>query len=910
MHCSVRTRAGAFTVGALLVLTWLSAFPAHSDAQSIDPTFSTWGHNGAATIGGAFVAHAVQPDGKVVLVGTSGNNMFVARRLWNGNPDPSFGVGGYASITGPGLRPAVPRSVAIQKDGRIAVAGHLDGVRSEFMIARINSDGTMDYTFGGGGWRIVAIGTDSDIAEKVLVQPDGKIVAAGRAYVGGDWDFGVVRVNADGTSDPTFNGTGMQVIGFGGDDYCWDAALQTDGKLVLVGEHDGTINNDFAVCRLNADGQLDATFDGDGKTSTGFGNLTDAARAVAIQPDGKIVAAGFGGIARYMPDGSLDPAFDQDGKVDLPQLYVKYVKDLVVRPDGKILMAGDGDVGGADFYDFRIICLNSDGSPNPGLGHFLGTSDDIPDPPSMTVLPEGRLVAMQPLGSGCYLYRFTQDLFNDADGYQMVGFDEPSFPVGSNESANGMAIQPDGKILLAGEVGYNTSNEAALVRLLPDGTMDDFFGSWGRAHLSLGIPNSGRGVAVQTDGKIVMAGYTATNTNFTVARFTSSGTLDPSFGIGGINIVDFAGGADYGFAVAVAPDGKIVVVGPVWNGSQYVFGIARFTTSGGLDNTFDTDGKRTVQLSPGVTNWATAVVVQSDGRIVVGGFVGTDFGLVRLNLDGSLDGTFGGGGLVVTDMGGNDYLYGLAFGGGGSIYAAGTREVSGHSVFAMAQFNANGTLPGTCSRGQPCNHWPSGKAYVDWGTGVSGSAFAIATRGDGQVAVVGCVGNDLALCQLSVTSTTPTFKTLFQVPPGDFCASAVSFVEPDRIMVGGSEIYAGDHNMTAMRFVTTQDATAGVEDGPGESSAGAQLGPPYPNPTSHQSSFAIDLPQAGRVRLAVYDVAGRLVRTLVDGVLPSGRHVHVWDGLDEQGMPVKGGVYLARLSAGASRAQRSIIVLR
>src|SRR5262249_25103563 len=149
--------------------------------------------------------------------------------------------------------------------------------------------GSADPTFGDQGWVQAYPSTDADVAEKVLVQPDGKIIAAGRSYDGGDWGFSVIRMNPNGSLDTSFGGNGHKIIGFGGDDKCWDAALQADGKLVLVGENDGTVDNDFAVCRLDVNGQLDHSFDGDGTLTTGFGHLDDAAFGVDIQNDGRIV---------------------------------------------------------------------------------------------------------------------------------------------------------------------------------------------------------------------------------------------------------------------------------------------------------------------------------------------------------------------------------------------------------------------------------------------------------------------------------------------------------------------------------------------------------------------------------------------------------------------------------------------
>jgi uncharacterized delta-60 repeat protein len=181
-------------------------------------------------------------------------------------------------------------AVTVQADGRIVVGGWTE--YGDFLVVRILATGTLDLSFGGG---YVATDFDgqNDVCHGVLVLPDGRIVAAGTARVGGDNDFAVARYLPGGALDTSFGGDGKVTIGFGGNDQCWDLALQDDGMLVLVGEYydDWDIDTDFAVARLTSSGSLDGGFNGDGKESYGFDG-TDKARAVAIAPDGKIVLAG------------------------------------------------------------------------------------------------------------------------------------------------------------------------------------------------------------------------------------------------------------------------------------------------------------------------------------------------------------------------------------------------------------------------------------------------------------------------------------------------------------------------------------------------------------------------------------------------------------------------------------------
>ena len=243
-------------------------------------------------------------------------------------------------------------SVAVQADGKIVVAGqgNYDGF-TDFLVVRLTTSGSLDLGFSGNGFASAWVSTFENDAQKVLIQPDGKIVVVGSALLGGDYDFAAARFNPDGTLDASFSGDGMASVGgfatFGAHDKCYDAVLQANGKLVMVGGSVGFVmlDEDFAVARLNIDGSLDESFDGDGRLKTGFGDFYDRAYAVAIQPsDLRIVVVGQGSdlgsegrAARYYSsDGSLDNSFDGDGKMNLP--FIAY--DAAVNTAGKIALTG------------------------------------------------------------------------------------------------------------------------------------------------------------------------------------------------------------------------------------------------------------------------------------------------------------------------------------------------------------------------------------------------------------------------------------------------------------------------------------------------------------------------------------------------------------------------------------------
>lgn len=872
----------------------------------LDQTFSSFGTFGFVGLDQDVMAHAVGPDGKIVLVGYSGVQLRIVRLLPTGNYDATFSGDGVALISNLQY-PARARSVAVQSDGKIVVAGYAQNSTNDLLVARITASGVADPTFSGDGFVTTSFSTDSDVAEKVLIQPDGKILAGGRSFIAGDWDFAVARFNPDGTLDATFSGDGKATVGFGGDEQCWDMALQGDGKLLMAG---GSINGaladgDFAVARLTTGGALDGSFSGDGKVTTGFTDV-DEAFAIAIQPDLRIVVAGRGHMARYFSsDGSLDGSFDGDGKLSIS--IDPY--DLAITPASKIEVLG---TSGNLTYLYR---LNPNGSFDTSLtgdgSMFVTNGGPDNEPPSLTHMPDGRMLTVLPAGGSCNLLRWWPDGSQDSGGRQAAAFDDVTFPPGSQEIGHALAIQPDGKLVVAGEVATanNAEKDVALARFTSDGQLDMSFGVRGRTELDFSNADVAKSVAIQPDGKIVVAGYEGVgNTNFLVARFNANGTLDNTFGFFGYNVVDFFGGADYGHAVALQPDGKIVVAGPVLAASGvYVFGVARFTSNGVLDNTFSGDGK-TIYAWSAPNHWVTSLVVQGSYRIVVGGFVDDDFALVGFTMNGAVDPNFGSSGQRRTNMGGFDYLYALALGPNDAIYAGGTRIVGTNMDIALLQLDSTGRVP-LCPIGGCGARWPSGMLFLNWNASQE-VTYSLNVRSDGQIVAAGAYGTGWGWAHLSPTTTTPVASGSISFAGSEAVPLGVKFVGADKIVMAGYHNFQNDRNIALARFETTMNTAVGVDDEEPALAPSVQLRAAFPNPLVHQSVIAFDLPRAESVRLRVYDTAGRLVRTLAEGPFSAGRHQNVWDGTDDHGTRLANGAYFARLDAGAESARRTIIVLR
>jgi len=324
----------------------------------------------------------------------SGAAFAVSRYRLDGSLDPTFDEDGRAT-TDFGGRSAGAEDVVIQADGRVVVVGSVSDNTSndsDFAVARFDIDGSLDSTFGAGGLVVTDLGTQEDEAQGVSLQDDGRIVVAGRSGPHPTRDFALVRYNADGSLDGSFDGDGKVTVDFGGLDFAFDLAIQADGKIVAVG---ATVppdaEHDFAVARLNPDGSLDtqgldprmdAPFGTGGKVTTDFEDEGDQATSVAIEPSGKILVAGLAtpagtadlgdfGLARYNVDGSLDSGFGASGKLTTSFSAAEDVPwGVVVQRDARILLAGSAGVGSS--YDFALArylvrgCCTVEGSP-PGV---------------------------------------------------------------------------------------------------------------------------------------------------------------------------------------------------------------------------------------------------------------------------------------------------------------------------------------------------------------------------------------------------------------------------------------------------------------------------------------------------------------------------------------------------------------
>jgi len=583
------------------------SLPGDVDSSFAANLFTTVNQGNRATV----TALARQTDGKILITGNfnyvNGNpETFFARLNGDGTVDTRFNPPGFSPI----------QKIFQLADGKILVAGTFANTFNGATyrgLARLNEDGSIDSSFN-----IDLIGAGFSGVVDFALQPDGKIIIGGVfTQINGFSINRVARLNTDGSVDTSFQ------VGSGTDNSVSSVAVQPDGK-VLIGGTFATFNNIARprVARLNADGSLDAGF------STGSGPSGNVSQII-VQPNGKILIGGTfnsvngvargPGIARLEANGALDASFAPTYSLDItPGVR------LALQPDGKILVGFNTSAlappNASTFYRY-----NADGTLDTTFVSVVNSAVT-----SIVVEDDGKII--------------TGGVFSQVNGVPrnaLVRFNPNGTTDGSFNyllsfagSATKIAVQNDGKILVAGNFEYvNDTQRNGLARLKADGTIDETFNVTGNFTVN-GVTNL-TAVVSQADGKILIGGnFTNVNgqTVNRIARLKADGTLDTDFNVGTGSSAGITG-------ILIQMEGKILVFGffSSFNGAARQ-GIVRLNQNGSVDATFNTQF-----ASFGFSG--SAQTLQADGKILVGGTFSfangaQRRGIMRLNTDGSLDETF------------------------------------------------------------------------------------------------------------------------------------------------------------------------------------------------------------------------------------------------------------------------------
>ena len=404
-------------------------------------------------------------------------------------------------------------------------------------------DGTLDNSFGINGKARFAVTGLVDQNNVFALQTDGKMITAGPYNSGTNWDLVVVRLNSDGSPDNSFGTSGKVTTAVAtGNEVPYGIVIQPDGKIIIGGGGNNADADVFLV-RYNSNGTLDNSFDGDGIVITNMGG-NEGAFGVALQPDGKIVAAGYSTVGgqleptafRYNSNGTPDNSFDGDGIAVFAGMPTNdnMRGGLAIQPDGKIVMAGNDNYSGGNFHG-ELVRLNADGSPDNSFG---------------------------------------------VNG--LVNFNALPFAL-----FYGMTIQTDGKIIGVGSGATSTnpgSSGGLIARFNTNGTLDNTFNGNGYNLSQIGYASGVYGVLQQTNGKLIGAGSTRfqdpisgnVNYDFVCERFNINGSFDNAFDGDGVLVVQFGNNVDDGGGpIAIQPDGKYLFSGFVLNGASQDFAVMR-----------------------------------------------------------------------------------------------------------------------------------------------------------------------------------------------------------------------------------------------------------------------------------------------------------------------------------------------
>jgi uncharacterized delta-60 repeat protein len=665
---------------------------------TLDTTFDTDGmvfSTTAATSSRNFIDLDIQTDGKIVVLSefNSGSQDFrVLRYSSNGALDTTFGNNG--SITTDIGNVEFPKSIVVQSDGKILVGGTTYSSTFENpFIARYNSSGLLDNTFNSNGRRIYSLtGATYNKMSNLAVQADGKILFYCKSFISSSPKILLVRLNSSSSFDTTFDSDGIAIAtspsNFTGNNA--KLRIQADGKYTLFTTIQSTVNsvsnNDILGMRFNTSGTLDTTFDSDGiltlayfSLNDNFGDFNCVGNSIILSGNTQEnVILGKIAVAKLTSTAGFDTTFDTDGKLffTFPYGAGDYVYTSEIQSDGKIL------VGGTSFFNFKDFYSVARYNANGSIDTTFGTN-------------------------GLVLI--------DNSNYGTI---------------NDIAIDANGKIIVAGGNTY-----AVVLRLNSNGTLDTTFGTNGFANFTTSF-SSANDIKVLSNGKILIAGneaYTIGTTfsgNFMLVRLNSNGTLDTTFGTNGIsNLGSTVADQESLFKIEVQPDGKIVAAGTINNGSDLDIVIYRYNSNGTFDTTFNGNGSTTFASSGYDRPYGLAI--QNDGKILVSGDLNDTVKMARFTSSGSIDTSFDSDGIV--DVSTNDITYSssLKLTSDQKIILTGSLAQSNiDSDFSTLKFNSNGTLDTTFAN--------SGKLTTDFFSDYD-DATSILITSDNKLIVCGSV---------------------------------------------------------------------------------------------------------------------------------------------------------------------------
>jgi uncharacterized delta-60 repeat protein len=765
-----------------------------------------------------------QSDGKILVGGGFTNYQGttanrIIRLNADGSKDTSFNTGtGFDSNV---------LTITTQSDGKILVGGGFTTYKGTTAnrIIRLNADGSKDTSFNTG------TGFDNTVL-KITTQSDGKIIVGGDSTIyNGTTENRIIRLNANGSKDTSFS------TGTGFDNAVRVITTQSDGKIIVGGEfttYQGITEN--RIIRLNADGSKDTSFN----TGTGFESLIFT---ISTQSDGKILVGGWfttyqGTTADYIirlnVDGSKDTSFNTDSG------FNNFVRVITTQSDGKIIVGGEF-TNYQGTTENRIIRLNTGGSKDTSLNISTGFNINVNIITTQSdgkILVGGTFTTYQSITEN-RIIRLNNDGSKDATFVTGTGF---------NSFVYAITTQSDGKLLVGGQfTTYKGITENRIIRLNADGSKDTSFNT------GIGFDNTVRVITTQSDGKILVGGtfttYQGTTEN-RIIRLNADGSKDSSFNTG-------TGFNSFVYAITTQSDGKIIVGGTFtsYKGATENH-IIRLNADGSKDTSFNT--------GTGFDNTIYAITSQSDGKLLVGGtftaYQGTtENRIIRLNTDGSKDTSFN------TGTGFNNAVNVITTQSDGKIIVGGFyTNYQGTTENRIIRLNADGSKDTTFNTGTGFNNAISaitiksdGKILVGgYFTSYKGSnayAYLIKLHTEASIsnAVLTQIGNEGD--EPNTVTATVTTAQLGQILPAITDLVAANQTAYQAYIDANPALFASPATAAEVQaMVTAVNAALSTDD----FEASTKLAV-YPNPS--KAIFNIEIDQ--NASLELFDIVGKQLRT-------------------------------------------------
>ena len=658
---------------------------------------TSFGHQGIVTNAtSSALSHVTgmleQADGKLLVFGVHSEvsayrKGMLVRYLPDGRLDASFADGGVLTLDLGSLGDQVNAAIQ-QSDGKIVIAGSgNNGAGTDFALARLHDNGTLDASFGTNGVVITDAG-NGEIAQ-ALIEQNGKLVAVGSGGSG----IIIMRYLADGSLDTTLDGDGIVDLDVGsGLDSGMSAFALSNGQLLVGGVTGSTTSS---LLRFNDDGSLDQNY-----ALFGVHTLTSQSGVTALRAlaNGKILALSRDSrTAQLNADGTVDTGFANNGETATLS-YMVEAKDAIELLDGDRVVIGRtaaGEIVLSRSQSNGALDESFDGDSGTGDGIVINQPRRVSSQTSVQTLltqDDGKTIAIGYANNGDrdialtrYLHDGQLDVSFGSNGVTFLGGS------GSDDTAQHAIWQGD-KILVAGRMG----GYAFVARFHHDGALDSSFGNNGYRLVASGTGTVFSQLQLLPDGRIFAVGEWRqdTDTDFFAAMFSADGALDTGFASNGFNHYPLLG-QEYARG-ALAVNGRFLLVGATRTNfsSSYSLRVLRINSDGAVDTSFGNNGIMSYSLSnPSIGQ----VITDHNGKALISGSSASDMFAMRLNSNGSVDASFGSQGIATFDVNGySTSNHGLTEQADGKIVLAGfSIPPGGNQNFALLRLNADGTADTT-----------------------------------------------------------------------------------------------------------------------------------------------------------------------------------------------------------------------